>query len=453
MPCPRGGRGNECVAAFLHDRPRDNRQEQIARAVRSKFSRGGGVQNQMWASRSVRALVSALTLALLWLGANILFFGTRFWAVPPEYQLHLTLSLACTTAVIVLAARSRGTLEFKVQQALASVALIFGAYAFVILAGRLVFSRTIFMAVLPATLLAALLVVWLRHRYMGIRVAVIEPLIGQASFTIPGSTLITEPTQDLRPYDLVLISLDEPVSAQWARALSSAMLSGCKVRHVGEYMEERRGAVSLEHFELDHLSPGGVGSYHDLKRVLDVLLVIYFLPVALPTFILAAAGVWLTTGRPVFFVQQRTGLGGRPFRMWKLRTMRPESSSAEPRAAVPGDARVTPIGRILRRFRIDELPQLWNVIRGDMSLIGPRPEAVEFHAAYTDRYPKFAYRCLVRPGITGWAQVNAPPSATADEAKVKLIYDLYYVKHHSLFLDVQIIFRTFWTIAHGSGVR
>jgi lipopolysaccharide/colanic/teichoic acid biosynthesis glycosyltransferase len=407
----------------------------------------------MWASRSLRVLAVGMALGIVWLGASFLFFGPRFWTEPLEYQVHLAFSLACAAAVVGYAAKTRGPFEYKVQQAFVALALIFGGYAFILLTGRLFFSRTIFITVLPATLLTALFVVWLRHRYTGTKIAVIKPLIGEAEFNIPAATIVTAPSTDLRSYDLVLISLDERVSAEWARALSHAMLSGCKIRHIGEYFEELRGAVSLEHFELDHLSPGGLGSYHDIKRALDVLMVIYFLPVALPVFLLAAAGVWLTTGSPIFFVQQRTGLGGRPFRMWKLRTMRPEPAGQEPRAAVPGDSRVTPIGRILRRFRIDELPQLWNVMRGDMSLIGPRPEAVEFHNAYTEKHPKFAYRCLVRPGITGWAQVNAPPSANPDEAKLKLIYDLYYVKHLSIGLDMQILIRTFWTIAHGSGVR
>jgi lipopolysaccharide/colanic/teichoic acid biosynthesis glycosyltransferase len=161
----------------------------------------------------------------------------------------------------------------------------------------------------------------------------------------------------------------------------------------------------------------------------------------------------VTSGWPAFFIQERVGLGGEPFRMWKLRTMRPLEPGREHQAAVPGDARVTKVGRVLRRTRIDELPQLRNVLKGDMSLIGPRPELVSFHNSYTDAHPKFAYRCLVRPGISGWAQVNAPPSATADEAALKLTYDLYYVKRQSMTLDLQIAFRTLWTVMRGAGVR
>jgi len=242
-------------------------------------------------------------------------------------------------------------------------------------------------------------------------------------------------------------------SAEWAKALSRAMLAGCKVRHVGEYIEELRGAVSLEHFEVEHLPPGGIASYKLVKRLLDVGLVVFFAPVALPVFLVAALAVLVTSGRPIFFVQERVGLGGVPFRMWKLRTMRPERPGEALKAAVVGDSRVTPVGRILRRFRMDELPQLWNVLKGDMSLIGPRPEAVPLHTEYLGKLPSYAYRYLVRPGITGWAQVSAPPSANADEARLKLTYDLFYVKKLSLWLDLQIVARTFWTITAGGGVR
>ncbi|HQT55493.1 MAG TPA: sugar transferase, partial [Phenylobacterium sp.] len=146
-------------------------------------------------------------------------------------------------------------------------------------------------------------------------------------------------------------------------------------------------------------------------------------------------------------------LGGVPFRMWKLRTMRPEHKGEVLRAAVIGDSRVTPVGGILRRFRIDELPQFWNVLKGDMSLIGPRPEATPLHQEYLGKLPNYPYRYLVRPGITGWAQVNSPPSASADEARRKLTYDLFYVKKLSLFLDLRIVMKTFWTIISGGGVR
>ena len=209
----------------------------------------------------------------------------------------------------------------------------------------------------------------------------------------------------------------------------------------------------MEYFEIDHVSERAISAYRPLKRAFDVAICLFFLPVAIPAFVLAALGVLLTSGGPALFVQERIGLGGRPFRMWKLRTMRDQPPDEQVRAVVAGDDRITPFGRILRRLRLDELPQLWNVLKGDMSLIGPRPEALPLHDVYLSEIPHYPYRYLVRPGITGWAQVSAPPSATVDQAERKLTYDLYYVKRLSFALDMQILVRTFWVIANGMGVH
>ena len=139
--------------------------------------------------------------------------------------------------------------------------------------------------------------------------------------------------------------------------------------------------------------------------------------------------------------------------MYKLRTMRAPRPEDGEIATNKNDVRITYFGALLRRFRIDELPQLWNILIGDMSLIGPRPEQPGLTKQYIDAMPAFAYRHLVRPGITGWAQVRAGYAANLEETRVKLAYDLFYVKNFSLILDLQIILRTFWTIVSGSGVR
>jgi lipopolysaccharide/colanic/teichoic acid biosynthesis glycosyltransferase len=393
----------------------------------------------------VMATWSALSVALIG--------GVEFWAKSTTNQVHLLLNLSCTLLAVGYAARLQGSLDFKVAQALTATALIFGVYALAILGGRLFFSRGMLASAVIETVVVATLVVWLRHRLRANRVAIIAPLVGEGLFAIPAGRVINDPQADLRGFDIVLVSLTESVPADWARALSRAMLAGCKVRHVGEYIEELRGAVSLEHFEVEHLPPNGIASYRLLKRMIDIGLVLFILPVVLPVLVASAIAVLLTTGRPIFYVQERVGLGAVPFRMWKLRSMRPERDGERLRAAVVGDSRVTPIGRLLRRFRIDELPQLWNVLKGDMSLIGPRPEATQLHTEYSAELPNYEYRYLVRPGITGWAQVSAPPSASADEARRKLTYDLYYVKKLSFYLDMQIVLRTFWTITSGSGVR
>jgi lipopolysaccharide/colanic/teichoic acid biosynthesis glycosyltransferase len=374
-------------------------------------------------------------------------------SLPPEYRMHLSLVLACLCAVLLFAVRAHGALDRKLAETVFVNALVHGILAFLILGGRWYFSRPILLTNFLAALVLGLTVVLLKHRFVGPRVALVRPLALDVNSPRPLGEVITSPTADLSGYDVILVSFTESISTEWARALSRAMLAGCQVRHVGEYVEDVRGAVSVEHFELDQLTGVGMVSYRPVKRLVDIATVIFVSPVVFALTALGALGVLVTMGGPVFFVQERVGLAGKPFRMWKLRTMLPARPGEADRAAVPGDRRITRLGAFLRRFRIDELPQVWNVLRGEMSLIGPRPEAVAFHEQYLSAVPEYAYRNLVRPGITGWAQVCAPPSATTDEARRKLSYDLYYVKRMSLFLDLQIAVRTIWTVTHGAGVR
>ncbi|MCY4601815.1 MAG: exopolysaccharide biosynthesis polyprenyl glycosylphosphotransferase [Acidobacteria bacterium] len=156
--------------------------------------------------------------------------------------------------------------------------------------------------------------------------------------------------------------------------------------------------------------------------------------------------VWLDVGWPVFFRQDRLGLGGRRFRVLEFRTMGADAEPHGPRWADDADARASPVGRVLRRARLDEWPQFWNVLRGEMSLVGPRPERPEFVAELTRGIPCYRERLLVRPGISGWAQVNYRYGGTVDGALDKLEYDLYYIRHWSLWLDAVILGRTFGTV-------
>lgn len=407
-------------------------------------------------SRSAATLLG-LALAAAWVaGSATLIRGWGFWLESPDRQFHFLSISLCTALVIIHAGRTQGSFDQKLARTLAAVAVVFGAYALLILGARLFFSRPMLASNVVGAAFVGALVVWLRHRLTSPRVAVIAPALPALpalAAAVRFGHLITDPDTDMRGYDYVLIALKGPLNADWGRAISRAMLSGCKVRHVAEYIEEMRGAVVVDEFELEHLTPNGIASYRPFKRALDVALVVFIAPVALPLLLLAALAIALTSRGSIFYVQERIGLGAEPFRMYKLRTMRPTGDGDPVRPAVPGDRRVTPVGRILRRFRIDELPQLWNVLKGDMSLIGPRPEATSLHQIYSAQLPNYAFRYLVRPGITGWAQVNSPPSASADEARVKLTYDLYYVKKLSLYLDLKIVLKTLWTIVDGAGVR
>jgi len=181
--------------------------------------------------------------------------------------------------------------------------------------------------------------------------------------------------------------------------------------------------------------------YLFLRRVCDVLIVIL---VTVPSFLvvaLAAIAIHCTMGRPVFFVQDRIGLRGKVFRMVKLRTMtnNPQDHIG---ATLPGDRRITRVGQLLRNSHIDELPQLWNIWRGDMSLLGPRPEQPHLANLYREVIPNYSLRNIVRPGLSGYAQVYFGYAANLAETRTKLKYDLYYIQHIGPLLDLRIVFRT-----------
>lgn len=177
-----------------------------------------------------------------------------------------------------------------------------------------------------------------------------------------------------------------------------------------------------------------------IKRAMDIIICIAVLPIALPLIILGCIAMAVTSKGPAIFTQKRVGLRGKTFTIYKIRTM-VHNNEGYVNHTTKDDSRITKIGDILRKTKIDELPQIMNVLRGDMSLIGPRPERVEIVERYNKQNDYYQYRHLVKPGITGWAQVNKP-LATPDENLEKLEYDLYYINNHSLKLDVKILAKT-----------
>jgi exopolysaccharide biosynthesis polyprenyl glycosylphosphotransferase len=189
------------------------------------------------------------------------------------------------------------------------------------------------------------------------------------------------------------------------------------------------------------------------KRLVDLAGAALLLAALAPLMAAAAVAVLLTDGRPVLYVQERTGLGGRPYLVRKFRTMRRDAEARGAAWATDRDPRVLPVGRLLRRTRVDELPQLWNVLRGDMSLVGPRPEREVFLRELAARWPLFRLRELAKPGLSGWAQLKYGYGSTVDEAGRKLEYDLYYIKNGSLFLDLVCLLATAKVVLLGRGAR
>jgi sugar transferase (PEP-CTERM system associated) len=189
------------------------------------------------------------------------------------------------------------------------------------------------------------------------------------------------------------------------------------------------------------------------KRITDVVIAAAMLVLLAPVMALTALLVLATDGRPVLYTQERTGQGGRPYRIRKFRTMRRDAEERGAAWATDQDPRVLPVGRFLRRSRLDELPQLWNVLRGDMSLVGPRPEREVFLRELKARWPLFRLRELVKPGLSGWAQLKYGYGSTIEEQGRKLEYDLYYIKNTSLFLDLVCLLATAKVVLLGKGAR
>lgn len=190
--------------------------------------------------------------------------------------------------------------------------------------------------------------------------------------------------------------------------------------------------------------------YNRFKRLIDIFVSGIGLVLAMPIILFVALAIIIEGGRPIFYSQTRVGFRGKYYRLWKLRTMRTDAELDGAQWAKKGDSRITGVGRILRLTRIDELPQLWNVLKGEMSMIGPRPERPEFVEKLAAAIPMYPQRHWIKPGISGWAQINYPYGASVDDAREKLCYDLYYLKNASPLLDLHIALRTVGTVMKGS---
>lgn len=408
----------------------------------------------------------------LWinLGFVLASVGVCFFVLPQTYgwivarmggpltramALHIFANCCANLIVLLSAWTTRGRLDQKLS-GLASAALAsHGMLALVVVLTRSFYSNSIMLSAAAISLALGAVTLLAQRRLKPARVAVVGARESTLAQLPPLVERVEDPTEDLRRFDLVLTESADELPLEWTRAVSRAMLAGKPVRHCAEYLEEARGLVSIDHFDVDQLPDSGMRSYQALKRALDLALAAIALPIAFPLLAAGCLAVLVSMGRPVFFVQSRVGLGGRPFRMVKLRTM----TSGEVRPSVEGlmavaeGQRVTPVGALLRRLRIDELPQLWHVFVGDMSFVGPRPEWTLLAERYAAQLPPYAYRHVLRPGLTGWAQVRSGYAGNLQETKLKVAYDLYYLKHLSLGLDLQILLRTVFVLITTWGAR
>jgi sugar transferase (PEP-CTERM system associated) len=257
--------------------------------------------------------------------------------------------------------------------------------------------------------------------------------------------------------DRVVVSLTDARGKLSMDKLLDMRMAGVHFAHLVSVYEEYTGKIATDNLRPSWLifSEGFTRGkvFQAAVRAMDLAGSGFLMLLALPLLAVAAAAIKLTSPGPVFYLQRRVGLNGRVFNLHKLRSMRADAEAATGAVwATPGrDPRVTPVGRFLRRSRLDELPQLWNVIRGDMSLVGPRPERPEFVERLTEQIPYYGLRHSVRPGLTGWAQVRYAYGASVEDAMEKLQYDLYFIKNQSLGLYLYIIFETLKTVITRGG--
>jgi len=272
------------------------------------------------------------------------------------------------------------------------------------------------------------------------------------------ATSLTDAAVSLNVNEIVIAVQERRGGVLPLRELLDCKLSGINVLDLASYYERALGQIRVDSLRAGWLIFGEGFRQNWLrgliKRLFDMSVACVLLLLASPIMLLTALLIALEDGFPVFYKQERVGLNGRLFNVVKFRSMRRDAErDGKPRWASANDDRITRVGRVIRKLRIDELPQLYSVLRGDMSLVGPRPERPYFVDKLTRDIPFYAVRHSVKPGVTGWAQVSYHYGATVNDSIQKLQYDLYYVKNHTLFLDIVILFETIGVVLTGRGAQ
>jgi lipopolysaccharide/colanic/teichoic acid biosynthesis glycosyltransferase len=400
-------------------------------------------------------IVGALVVVVL---PGLERWGWGFWEYLPQVRSNTL--LACGLAFIGILWTLRRMHRFPGARVSALIAPTISV-AYLLVVAVLFFTREEYTRqVLFGSYLMSLgwfyLAFFLGRRYRRMKLAVVPV----------GRVAELEPTPDIelrsldKPdlagvrYDGVVADLHaDELTPEWERFLARCTLHHIPVYHVRQIQESMTGRVRIEHLtenEYGSLLPSL--SYQGAKRFIDLVAALLLLPFLAPVMLATAIAIRLDSPGPALFIQQRMGFRGVPFRVFKFRSMYIDQRGS---GFTEGDddPRITRVGRFIRKCRLDELPQVFNVIKGEMSFIGPRPESMELSEWYERDVAFFSYRHVVRPGISGWAQVEQGYAAEVDGMTTKLQYDFYYIKHFSLWLDILIAFKTLKTIVTGDGAR
>lgn len=265
-------------------------------------------------------------------------------------------------------------------------------------------------------------------------------------------SLTPEQNQDIQA---IVADLSSPqLDKDWQQFLTEQTLQGRPVYNNRQVYESLTGRLAIHHLyenELGSLLPSQ--TYLWFKQLLDIIAILLVAPFVLLIAVITVIAIRLESPGRAIFVQERVGQGGKLFKIYKFRSMRFDSEKNGAKLAQQNDPRVTRVGKFIRKTRIDELPQFLNVLKGDMSLIGPRPEQLSFVKTFEKTIPFYNYRHIVKPGISGWAQVTQGYASDTDETALKVQYDFYYIKHISFALDILIVLKTIQTMLTGFGAR
>jgi lipopolysaccharide/colanic/teichoic acid biosynthesis glycosyltransferase len=409
---------------------------------------------------------------LLYLVLGILLPPALWFARAPQLLLQPTatntmiaISLAAVSSWLVLFRLRRYANSRRLSYVLPVNVFTFGMAAAVVGALRLPYSVIMFMLAFASTTMLSFLVTALLRLSLpvqlvvpGGKVAELEQLTPNALYLTPD--LFSEFSRLGRSPPSVVADLHYDHPPEIERMIAEVALAGAPVYHYKSWLEARTGQVRV-----DHLSETNRGSlipnlsYMIVKRAVDIAAAVALMPILLPLFAIIALAIKLESSGSAFFCQERVGFRGKRFRIFKFRTMRERvvgktaEALRQDEMTRDDDDRITRVGRVLRRYRLDELPQVFNVLAGDMSWIGPRPEAVNLSQWYAARIAFYSYRHIVRPGLTGWAQVNQGHVTDLDDINDKLRYDFYYIKNFSHWLDMLILLKSVRVILFGNGAR
>lgn len=339
---------------------------------------------------------------------------------------------------------------------LSTVSFVFGSLVAILLLGRIGYAR----GVIAGCYILCVIFLYIANAVLSGRSKFVIAILGD---TECGPILrndvefirVTDASAPLSNVHAVAIDLRASLPTSWERRISELALAGVPVYHVKHLRESLTGQVEMEHIaETSYGTLSPPIAYLAAKRIIDVGAATCLILALWPVLITLALLIRWDSYGPAIFRQVRTGFRGNPFVLMKFRTMRAGADAGIEAAQTQiHDDRITRVGKFLRRTRLDELPQLWNILKGEMSLIGPRPEAAVLAEWYEHKIPFYRYRHIVLPGVTGWAQVNQGHVTEIGDVSVKLNYDFYYIKHLSPWLDLLIILRTIVTVCTGSGAK